>query len=571
MIKNFLKLYKIFFIKNILKKNLNLNKIIYKKFCKKYVKHKIIYIINNINKEKTNKIIINDKINKEIINDKINKIKFFVFLGREKNIKIQHIYIQLLLNENIIDEYHMFDFSRKEKDKIFILNEYNRLSNIYNINNNLKIYLHNNDYENYENIKKTNWNPFYKYIYETSHENDVIIKCDDDILFIDIYSLKNAIYDRFSDKYSFLIHSNCINNGVCAYYQKDLFPKLKDKLNIYPKGGILGILFEKPEIAYVIHDLFVKDLINNIYNINKYIIDDVYIHTRISINFILINGRDTKYFKDIEFNDEYELSSYIPEKLLRPNKIKGNFITSHLSYSFQEKVLLSKDDLLNLYMKLVLNIYNNHDSYYLYFLNNPLINNTLVHIPKCVVSNNNIFKVKNWITKNHYYIKNRETNSYMYINYNDDEIYLSNNKKTLFEIYEINKNVYTINLGIYYLTRYNIQCQFKNENSIIKYLKDHFEKYIIIEDIDENGFFYIRFYKYKLYYSIKNDKTSNKINVDINMNKINKWIFEKNEDFNEYVNVNRYDYNKKFYYKNISNNEVYTNFYYGWGLENILE
>ena len=116
---------------------------------------------------------------------------------------------------------------------------------------------------------KTDWSPFYKHLYENTNENDVIIKCDDDILFIDIYSLKNAINDRINDKKSFLIHSNCINNGVCTYYQQNIYPKIKDKLNIYPTGGIMGIIFEKPEIAYAIHNQFTNDLFNNLLNVKS--------------------------------------------------------------------------------------------------------------------------------------------------------------------------------------------------------------------------------------------------------------------------------------------------------------
>ena len=66
-------------------------------------------------------------------------VKFCVFLGREKNMNILHSYIEIGLQKEILDEYHMFDFSRNLNDHNFILDEYNRLSNIY-IN---RIFLHN--------------------------------------------------------------------------------------------------------------------------------------------------------------------------------------------------------------------------------------------------------------------------------------------------------------------------------------------------------------------------------------------------------------------------------------------
>ena len=542
---------KIFFYKNIKK-----NMLIYKL-------KKCIILNDKINDKKYKKLKWK-KYKDSNSNKKIN-VKFCVFLGREKNMKILHIYIELLLKDNIINEYHMYDFSRNINDHLFIKNEYERLFNMFDN----RIFLHN--YENNEKIisihrVKTNWNPFYKKIYETSSSNDIIIKCDDDILFIDIHALKNAINDRFNDKISFLIHSNCINNGVCAYYQKYIYPKLLDNLNKYPKGGILGILFEKPEIAYAIHNQFTNDLLLDMNNINKYIMNDVYINSRISINFILINGRDTKYFKNIEINDEYELSSYIPELLCRPNKIKGDLITSHLSYSIQEKIILMKDDIINLYSKLANNF--KLSNYYKNILNN-FNKNQLLKIPKPLYnSNHDLFTVKNWIKDNSYYIKNKETNLYMYINYEDESILLSKSNKTLFEINIVNDNIYEINLGIYYLNRYNIIGNFKNEIVLLKCIRDDREKYILKEDIDENGYFYLKFLKYSTYIALNSTNS-----LDINVNKKNKWIFEKailNEN-NQYINVIRYDKNKKFYYKNVNNDETYTNFYQGWGLEYILE
>ena len=52
---------------------------------------------------------------------------------------ILHKYIELGLQENILNQYHMFDFSRNIQDHIFIKEEYNRLINIYPH----RIFLHN--------------------------------------------------------------------------------------------------------------------------------------------------------------------------------------------------------------------------------------------------------------------------------------------------------------------------------------------------------------------------------------------------------------------------------------------
>ena len=554
---DFIKYKNIHFIKSFIKKEYKNNYLtcnIKSKISKKiYFNNRRLEYISICRKNKKNKNIIMNK-NK---NNNIN-VKFCVFLGREKNMKILHYYLEEALKNNIIDEYHMFDFSRNNDDHLFIMNEFNRLKLIYYN----KIYLHNYD-DNEIILKKprvkTDWNPFYKTISKWS-DNDVVIKCDDDILFIDINSLKNAINDRIEDKIAFLIHSNCINNGVCAYYQKDLFPKLKNELNKYPTGGIMGILFEKPELAYVLHNQFLSDLLINVNNLNKYILDDIYITTRISINFILINGSDLKYLEDVSIHDEYELSSLIPEKLLRPNKIKGDLITSHLSYTFQDKILLNRPELLLNYKKIT-------EKYVVF--NKDFLKKDIQSIIPNVHLKNEVFKIKNCFNKNHYYIKcidNDNSNKYLYIDYEEDQLKLSE-KRTIFQINEKSKNIIEIKLGIYFITFYSTIGKFRNETIYSKYFKDEKEKELIKEYTNESNSFYLKFAKYNNYLNIK----KNNDYADISIKPEFKWIFEKIEyEDKEFIYLKRELKNNKFYYTNIEYGDIYTNYYLGWSIDELL-
>ena len=558
--------------KNNLKINIKKNIFIFKKFF--FYKH--IYIkkfkinnnkINN-NDNNDNKILIfkkyinfiNNLIPFKVKNEIKYIIKFCVFLGREKNMKILHSYIELGLEKEILDEYHMFDFSRTINDHNFIYNEYKRLKILYQN----RIFLHNYEENNlYKNMSKNkvNWNIFYKKISQ-SHDNDIIIKCDDDILFIDIYSLKNAIKDRIIDKRSFLIHSNCINNGVCTYFQSNFFLKLKDHINKYPTGGLLGPIFEKPEIGYVIQNQFTHDLLLDLNNLNKYVIEDQIINSRISINFILINGCDTKYLSDVSFEDEYELSSLIPEKLGRHNKIKGDLITAHLSYSLQDKIILHRDDLLINYRKICEKYINLTDSIINMNFKNININ---TYIPKVHI-NNNIYKIKNWINDSHFYIKNYDTNQYLNIDYENDELVLSLVNKSIFQVINKTSNFIEIKLGIYFLSRYNTLTKFRNEVVLLKYLKDEKERELFKEPCNIDNVFYLKYTKYNNYL-VLNQNTNL---LEINNTKLSKWLFEKVDLKDEYIYATQFIKNNKIYYKNIKNNEIYTNYYKGWALENIL-
>jgi hypothetical protein len=496
-------------------------------------------------------------------------IKFCVFLGREKNLKILHSYIEYGIENRIITEYHMYNFSRNINDSIFISKEYDRLIQIYP--NKIFIYNH----VNFNNIKQ-DWSPFYKNI-SKSNENDIIIKCDDDILFIDMNELKNSIIDRINDKISFIIHSNCINNGVCSYYQRELFNNIKEPLNIYPKGGILGIIFEKPELAYIMHKQFTDDLLKDLNNIEKYFIKNEYITSRISINFILINGIDAIHLADITTDDEYEVSSYIPELLERPNKINGKLITSHLSYTFQDKIMQKRDDIYNnylniqkLYIKSLINLVKVKENYKENNLNNDYIPKS--HIIDLYNDIDKIYKIKNWYTENNYYIKIHNSNKYLAIDYDTDQLYITDNiiDKTSFNIIFKNNNCVEIKLGIYNLTRYNSNSNIKNEIILMKYFRDDKEKEILLDDNNNNNdnndnSFYIKFTKYNCYLTLKD----NKVEIINNKNLAIKWSFEK-IDIKDYYNCIRFIKNKKIYYKDIDTNQIYTNYYKGWSLENVL-
>lgn len=500
----------------------------------KYLKKKIHY-----------KNFKNKKVNNEIV-------KFCVFAGRKKNIEILHKYIITLLKENIIQEYHIFDFTRNLNDKVFLMESYNKLKLLFHN----RIFIHNSE-NKIQNINlQYDWSPFYKTISkQIFYQNSIIIKCDDDILFIDINGLKNAISERKKDKKSFLIHSNCINNNICTYYHQDFFNSIKNNINKYPTGGILGPTFENPIYSYIIQKEFLNNCCKNLRNIYNYYLKDIYINTRISINFILLNGEDCKYFKNTSINDEYELSSYYPEKLIRPNKIIGNFITCHYSYSMQEKILSRKNDLKILYSNFTDKYINNYNSKNNYFYYNNICYNSCIF---------------NTIGKNKFYINNFFYNKYkistfdnknLYISYEDDYFQITKEKYSNFDIQFIDKNKIIINLGIYKLNKFNIVNEFKNRNLFLKLLYDTSEN--IIDLIKNDNFYYMRFNKSQLFINIDENK------IVLEKNKKTLWNLEKNVS-KEKIYVTRYCKNKKYYYKNLENDNIYTNFYLGWGLENII-
>ena len=503
----------------------------------------------NFYKKKNKKYYIKNINSKKKTNEENNIVKFCIFAGRKMNLQILHKYIEVLLQENIIHEYHIFDFTRNNNDKIFLFESYTYLHKKFNN----QIFIHNNTNTTQIQDNQYDWSPFYKVISNKEfYKNSIVIKCDDDILFIDILGLKNAIQERQKDKKTFLFHSNCVNNNICAFYQKELFNTITKELNTYPQGGILGPLFENPKLAYIMQYQFITDCINDIHNMRKYYLKDIYINTRISINFIILNGEDCKYFKNTSYNDEYEVSSYYPEKLLRPNKIIGNFITCHYSYSLQEKILSRIQNIKTLYNNLS-NCYLSNFNKDIFIYSNLSLNNFKI---------NNISKNKFYISNsvyNKYSISNSD-NNYLYIPYENNKIII-NKRKTYFDINFIDDDKITISIGIYKLNKFNLLNEFKNRNLLIKLLYDTTEN--IIQLVYHNDLCYLQFVKSKLYINTKNN------NITLSAEPLTSWILHKNMN-NEQIYVKRFVKNKKFYYKNLKSGYIYTNFYLGWGCENII-
>jgi len=543
-------------------------------------------------------------------------VKFCVFAGRKINIKILHHYIELLLKQNIIHEYHIFDMSHKLSDCLFLKEEFARLSSLFSKKNKQqRIFIHNHD-QNYKKLlfvekktdnkhqsfsssipEKQDWSPFYKVISKKQfYDHSIIIKCDDDILFIDIANLQKAIYDRIQDTYSFLIHSNCINNNICAYYQKDLFPHLSQSLANYPIGGILGPLFENPKIAYSMHDYFTNSYFqckNKQEWQCSYIIPDTYVKSRLSINFILLRGEDCKYFKNIVHDDEYLLSSFYPEKLLRPNKIKGDFITSHYSYALQNDVMNQSTYLYKKYISLTKDycsyikdqtfpeltqiISRNHSllkkykSYLLYDSNSDRTFMKAPHYNHSFLENGN---------RKFFYIQHYQTNQYLTIDYEENVLHLSDSQKTLFQIEFISSQIIRIYLGIYSLTNFNIG-DIKNKQYLLSLLPKQNEKNIFIETCpsDTNSsnpyhHIYLQFLNNQSYLSTKqyNSLTKTVLHIEKTKNNDSLWNLEeyKPKSLCPYNYFERICKNQKFYYQDLENHQIHTNFYMGWGYEQIL-
>jgi hypothetical protein len=288
--------------------------------------------------------------------DQLFTVNLCTFMGREHNIRILLPYIEKALEVNAIDRYYMIDMTRKMSDHELIHAEQKRLSEKYAD----RVFIVNGEkqkklLQSGEKIEGGDWSPFYSFL-DTFSDNDIIIKCDDDTMFIDVDTLRAAAELRWKNQTPFLMHANTINNGICAYHQqkKNIWRFPVKGMGTYPYTGLTGPLFaDRGELASQCHKQFTSDLIEDPKNLERYKLkENIYFANRVSINFIFMLGKDRHELKKISTQDEYLTSSKLPQKFDRPNMIIGDFVVVHHSYGAQEE-LLEKEQTIKLYEKLV--------------------------------------------------------------------------------------------------------------------------------------------------------------------------------------------------------------------------
>jgi hypothetical protein len=195
------------------------------------------------------------------------------------------------------------------------------------------------------------WKNYYNHYNDKEFKNDVIIKCDDDIVFIDLYKLPKFINFVKNNNYD-VVFANTINNGVSAYYQQNKFNLIPKKLLDleYPKDGRAGRLWRSGSYAEILHTFFIKNykqFLDHDYN------DEIIpINTRFSINFIGLRGCNFYKFVDCGIEDEYKLTVEHVKKRNFKNVLYADFYVSHLSSRLQVESGINLIKLLDMYKQL---------------------------------------------------------------------------------------------------------------------------------------------------------------------------------------------------------------------------
>lgn len=271
---------------------------------------------------------------------------FSVFAGRERYIKILKVYIDRLLERELIHTVHIWNFTLLKEDTTYIHNL---------CAENCKYVL----MEPKSKIKK-NWDPYYEYYKTNIKDDEILIKCDDDIVYIDIEGFK-AFIDSVKD--DVIYFPNIVNNDVCAYFQTKLgvhmlfdYPVSVAKktgigdTNPLTKSSQRICWFEDHHKADAIHRLFIEDPAQ--FHLND--IPIINYGNRVSINMFALNAAAVRrYFFTFlmmgHSDDEAFLSAKICEVLGVYNRINLNMCIVHFQFFKQDGFTLDMRHLSHYY------------------------------------------------------------------------------------------------------------------------------------------------------------------------------------------------------------------------------
>jgi hypothetical protein len=326
-------------------------------------------------------------------------VYYAIFAGRLQFLKIHLEYCNILLELKYITEVHIWDFTiNQDEDKEFI-NTFIRDTTLhgYRLFERSKNHTINN---NAMNSNEYLWTSFYHHYGNNDkyYADDILIKADDDIVFIDIsqfpvFIKQIMIYkdeDKNDDKY--LHFPNIINNDVgfviqaarimydkillkwMNYYQDKyhidfnvLFNSFYTNIHyIEPITTLDDGIYMKPEFAEDVHNLFLRNPLNfiqsmhyNYTNLSKII----QFKRRISINMYAAKFKNIRKIYNLFLNhhccgDEAFIGS-LPWRSNTYHLIHADFVISHFAYKPQYNY---NNEKFHLSLSLILERYRNLSS-----------------------------------------------------------------------------------------------------------------------------------------------------------------------------------------------------------------
>jgi hypothetical protein len=261
-----------------------------------------------------------------------------IFAGRQKFLSVLTAYLDVLLERKLVSEVHVWDFVRDPSDRAYVHSLCEKDGYRLMVPERKETTTH-------------YWQPYYKYYAECPaiHDDDVILKCDDDIVYLDVDRFGYFLEQVRGDSIYF---PNVYNNDVGGYWQNeygvhDIIKKMpmrrgkpmtmqRSRGSTVPLTGTSSSAwFKSGMVATAVHRFFLE-------NVERCRIDTTDIKdwdSRFSINFF---GATMAYFRrcialypNCDFDDESSFSADSCVRLGTTNKIILGFSVVHYGFGPQ--------------------------------------------------------------------------------------------------------------------------------------------------------------------------------------------------------------------------------------------
>jgi len=172
-----------------------------------------------------------------------------VFAGRRRYLDISRIYFDLLLERGTVTEVHLWDYARNADDSECIA----ALCR---------------DRPGYRLMRPANtagrqWRNYYEHyaVANGMASDDVVIKCDDDVIYFDVERMPGFLRDV---RPGCLYFPGIVNNDVCAHLQSlhqvhDFLPRVDPARTVLGFRAPLTSWYQSAECFEAIHSAFLRD------------------------------------------------------------------------------------------------------------------------------------------------------------------------------------------------------------------------------------------------------------------------------------------------------------------------
>ena len=178
----------------------------------------------------------------------------------------------------------------------------------------------------------------------------MIIKCDDDIVYIDVDRFESFIQARRDVDWAIMFSPSVVNNPVCgsAQFKNGILPGFKDTdFSVNADAGIKIHKYFLKNKKLFMADSFKTDPFTGVGNETK---------ARFNINFIAILAKDLDELFDSPYlaeDDEAYLGVYAPRYFNRCVCIHNHFVVAHMAYTSQRNGGMDESQFLEKYRALI--------------------------------------------------------------------------------------------------------------------------------------------------------------------------------------------------------------------------